>query len=513
MLVATLVETDSYDREAFARAVRTVEGVDALVEHGSRLLPHFPALLEDLFAALFKLVVRVRPADEAPASTGLNRRLLAAVASSPDFGTLKEETALDAARAAHAAAKVARRALALVKSGDFLLEEELLQAHELSSEEERAQRLRDAARDLAREAPPQTARKLRDEAERAQERVRALARKVAQSNAELPPRLDAELSQVASRLSEDLPRMDDAVDAFSRSVGASSPRGAGERLQLAEKLQRSEKLKALAALAGAFRAEARAARRKNRERASMEVYRVGRGAELGRLLPSELAALRHPLRRRDFLRRLLEGELSQYDLRGDDRHGRGPVVVCVDGSGSMSGARELWAKAVSLALLDVARRQGRRARAIVFSGPEAPLTLFDLTRAGKLGNRRTVALDSVVGLAECFPGGGTDFEKPLRAALEAARERELRGADVVFITDGEAAISEAFAQELRAEKKKRDLAVFAVLVDDPKQARSAVPGGEDALTRAARELGKVSDQLMTVTELTSGAARELFRRI
>jgi hypothetical protein len=62
------VETDSFDRDAFARSLRALPGREELLEHGGRLLPHFEALLEDLFAALFKLVVRLRPAEQAPAS-------------------------------------------------------------------------------------------------------------------------------------------------------------------------------------------------------------------------------------------------------------------------------------------------------------------------------------------------------------------------------------------------------------------------------------------------------------
>jgi uncharacterized protein with von Willebrand factor type A (vWA) domain len=511
MLEPRQVQTDSYDREAFARAIRGVGDVDDLLERGRRLFPHFDALLEDLFAALFKLVVRLRPTVDLPASAVLNRRLLSALMGSPDFVALKDETALDAARAAHAAGQVARRALAMVKGGEMLLEEELLQAQDLAEKEERLERMRAAARDLAEQAP-KAARELSDRAEQARREVKDLARQVAQSNAELPPRLDAEISQAAARLAEDLPRMEEATDSFARSLGAAGPRSAGERLRLADKLQKSEKLKSLAALAGAFRADARAVRRKRRERAATEVYRVGRGGDIGRLLPSELAALRHPLRRRDFLRRFLEGGLTQYDLRGDDRHGRGPVVVCVDGSGSMAGARELWAKAVALALLDIARRQGRKARAIVFSGPESELAQFDLTRSGRLHGRRPVDLDAVIELAECFPGGGTDFERPLRAALEAVQEHALQGADVVFITDGEATISPAFAQELAREKKKRDLGVFAVLVDDPLPGRQ-VAQGDDPMRRAQQELGKVADQVTSVTELTSGAARELFRKL
>ena len=509
MLEPRLVVADSYDREAFARSVKALPDLAELLERGGRLLPHFEALLEDLFGVLFKLLVRVRPAGDCPASTGLNRRLLLAVTRSQDFEALKEETTLDAARAAHAACRLAQRALAMVKGGDLLLEEELLQAQGLAREEERLERMRAAARDL-QGAAPAAARELSRRADEAGREVERLAREVGRATAELPPRLESELAGAAARLADDLPRMEDAADSFARSLGSAGPRSAGERLRLAERLEKSDKLKALAALAGAFRAEARAARRKRRERASTEVFRVGRGAQIGRLLPSELVALRHPLRRRDFLRRFLEEQLVQYDLRGDDRHGRGPVVICVDGSGSMAGARELWAKAVALALLDIARRQGRKARAIVFSGPEGELAEFELTRSARLHGRRPVDLDAVTRLAECFPGGGTDFEKPLRAALEAVQEQALKGADVVFVTDGEATVSDEFAKELTKEKKRLDLSVFAVLVDDPGPDRRVVQG-DDPMRRAAHELGKVADRMTTVTELTSGAARELFR--
>ena len=43
------------------------------------------------------------------------------------------------------------------------------------------------------------------------------------------------------------------------------------------------------------------------------------------------------------------------------------MVICVDGSGSMSGSKELWAKAVALTLMDIARREKRACLALVFS--------------------------------------------------------------------------------------------------------------------------------------------------
>jgi uncharacterized protein with von Willebrand factor type A (vWA) domain len=264
-------------------------------------------------------------------------------------------------------------------------------------------------------------------------------------------------------------------------------------------------------LAGALRAQARAARRKRREKTASEVYRVARGGDdLGRLLPCELWALRHQVRRRDFLRRLVEKDLLQYDLIGDDHRGRGPMVICVDGSGSMAGARELWAKAVALALVDIARKEKRNARALVFSGPEVNLHSFDLLTKRRAGGGTRVDLDAVVQLAECFPQGGTDFEKPLVAALETVRNQTFKGADIIFITDGEAAISDAFAKQMKQAKKRQDIGVFAILVDNSTSSRNIVKN-DTAMARAARELGKVADRMTTVTQLTSASALSVLK--
>lgn len=509
MLQTHLLETDSYDREIAARMLGAMSGLDELVSRGERLVPHFRSLLDDLFFALFKLSVRIRPPEACPASTLLARRILLGALSGEGFTALKEETALDASRSAHAAVLLARRALALIRTGEIFLEEELLTARELAEEEDALERNRAAAEELADEAG-EIGEALKRLVEAGEKRTEALKEALEQALEEVPPRFERDLAATSERLADDVPNAEEQAEAFSRATSGQGPRSATERLRLAEKLTANQKLKKLAQLAGAFRSDARAARRKRRERATTEVFRVGRGATLGRLLPSELASLRHPLRRRDFLRRVIEQQLLQYDLRGDDRAGRGPVVVCLDGSGSMSGPRELWSKAVTLALLEIARKQGRRTRALVFSGPEAPLADFELTARGRMTQRRAANLDEIVKLAECFPGGGTDFEKPLRAALDAIRSSGMKGADIVFITDGEAHVPDAFAEELRAEKKRRDISIYAVLVDDV--SRNTVKDHR-INERAARELGKVADEMTTVSRLTSESVKDIFRAI
>jgi uncharacterized protein with von Willebrand factor type A (vWA) domain len=74
------------------------------------------------------------------------------------------------------------------------------------------------------------------------------------------------------------------------------------------------------------------------------VFAIGLGSKLSRLLPPELLSRRHPVLRRDFARRLVDGELLVYALRARDQKGRGPRVVCLDGSASMARDKEIWSQ-------------------------------------------------------------------------------------------------------------------------------------------------------------------------
>jgi uncharacterized protein with von Willebrand factor type A (vWA) domain len=252
------------------------------------------------------------------------------------------------------------------------------------------------------------------------------------------------------------------------------------------------KLRRLAALVGRMRAHALALRRRTLERANAEVHAVEWGDDFGRLLPPELLALRHPLLRRDFRRRLLEGELLVYRLRGAES-GRGPMIVCVDGSSSMAGEKEVWAKAVALTLLEIARRQRRLFRFVCFAAADTPLFTLDLNPRA----HHAVHVDRALDVAEYFPGGGTDFETPLDAAVDALGAARWRRGDVVLITDGECDVSPAWLARFRREKARLGFALFSVLID--------VGGGARTGTLAA-----LSDRVTSVSRLTDDAARELF---
>jgi len=238
--------------------------------------------------------------------------------------------------------------------------------------------------------------------------------------------------------------------------------------------------------------DARALRRKTLDRGSSEAYDIERGADLGRIIPSELVALNHPLLKQEFYRRVLEGEVLQYRLREDEQKGKGPMVVCIDVSSSMQGDKELWAKAVGLTLMDIARRQRRLFRAVLFSSGEGTMRVIDLNRE----RRYEPELNKVIEMAEYFPGGGTDFQQPIDAAVALLEDRKLKRGDIVMITDGECQVAPEWLAHLRERKEELQFTIFAVLVD---------VGSVDSSS-----LTQFADKITSVKKLTAESSREIF---
>lgn len=223
---------------------------------------------------------------------------------------------------------------------------------------------------------------------------------------------------------------------------------------LSSSIKSSEVLRRLGALAGRMRRLAMGKRRTRTKHAASELSDVTIGNDLARVLPHELMKLTDPLLALDFMRALVERSLLQYELTGQEREGRGPVIVLVDDSDSMDGAPATFARAAALALADLALADKRACRLIRFS--HRINAAVDL-RPGRDDVRALLAFLS--GAVD----GGTSFEVPLRAARAAIDAEPIyERADVVLITDGEAELSAEFIREWRQQSRRDGLTTYAV---------------------------------------------------
>jgi uncharacterized protein with von Willebrand factor type A (vWA) domain len=252
--------------------------------------------------------------------------------------------------------------------------------------------------------------------------------------------------------------------------------GIPEALGLLEKMKRNKSLKQFAELLGRIR---KIAARKAKSKIQGEGVRVSAsetGRDIKRAKTSELVALTNPALRVKALNRWAKGELQLIGQQTKQKLGHGPIIVCEDASGSMEGSKQQWAKAVTLSLAHYAKIQKR------FFG----WIMFDIrVQAAKTFSKGNIPAKEMLEIVESRAGGGTDFEKPLRRALEMIQKEGLKKADICFITDGECAVSEEFLREFKAAKKALEINVVTVLCDAGSSADKTVKEFSDRIEKAS----------------------------
>lgn len=103
---------------------------------------------------------------------------------------------------------------------------------------------------------------------------------------------------------------------------------------------------------------------------------------------------------------------------------KGPIIVCLDTSGSMMGRPEKIARSVLLQLLRMAKKQRRKCYLITFS---VRARCLDLSRPNAWSQLNSF-------LKETFTGG-TDGEEMLRESLKMLNSENFSMADVLIISD------------------------------------------------------------------------------
>lgn len=284
-----------------------------------------------------------------------------------------------------------------------------------------------------------------------------------------------------------------------------------ERLRLAEKLN-SEKFRRIAKLFGPMNRLAFAEQSRKSYHAMDEIFDVEQGNDIKRMLASQLASLTHPALRVDFLRKFVDRQLLQYKLRGVEKVAKGGIILCDDNSASMSGGREIWAKAVGLCLLRIATKQKREYYGIHF-GSINEIREYDFRNRGvgdsitiKSGNKEETVtyIDGVVDFAETFLSGGTDFVTPLSRSLDLLKEQyEKEGSvsgDIVFCTDGICGVPDDWMEAFKSEQARLGFRVWGIIIG----------GGSDSEPLATICDGRVFE----ISDLISGEdIKEIFRNL
>lgn len=202
----------------------------------------------------------------------------------------------------------------------------------------------------------------------------------------------------------------------------------------------------------------------------VEVSGVTVSDEIPHALPAELALYvnKNPLINKIFKLKFAQHQLLSYEYidyfgyskdetetiediepdGNDSAEKKGPMIICVDTSGSMTGEPERVAKTVAFALAQKSLEEERPCYLISFSDNYEPLDLSSYLTTDGISN--------LVDFLQKGFYGGTDPEPALRGGIKLMNENKWERADLLMISDFEMGnLSPDLKNVIESQKKKK----------------------------------------------------------
>jgi uncharacterized protein with von Willebrand factor type A (vWA) domain len=202
----------------------------------------------------------------------------------------------------------------------------------------------------------------------------------------------------------------EAAQDLSAGLGMGGGGGSLDRAALAKyfkQVQNSNMLRSILAMAGRMRRLCQSLQRQKTSATRGEVTGIELCGDIGRLVPMELAKVAGAIPELELLSllHLAQRRSLGYKHKKNEPKRSGPIVVCVDESGSMNGDKIIAAKGLAMALAWLASHQNRWIALVGFAGGTEGTRLALPPRH----NQQEQLIEWLLH----FYGGGTTLDVPL----------------------------------------------------------------------------------------------------
>lgn len=497
------------------------------VQQGSNELGVYDKLNKDMFLSLFKYKPEIVKESSMYRSTLVNNRLMKEMVKTKEFKSLRQNCKMDVFNSALGCEVIGEQALDVVREWKEEIREELAQRgladpldklddlvnmethlDDLLEQSKNAQQMLDDMINAGTNISNPTAfNNMQGVANQIGSEITALEQAmntynqqiddIMENHDDLIKNLTVKMSKAFSFADEFISEVTDQLGAWGMDGGAGSIIPYEDKKIALERIRGSKKLNDLTKLIGRFKDTAIADQKRKSKDGATAVKSIKTGNKIERVLPSEKIKMCNPTTKKDFMRRYSQKELMEYQLDSHKKKSQGPIICCIDTSGSMEGSREKWSKAIALAMLEIANIQKRDYAAILFDSSVHPPIVIE---------KGEVNPQKVLDIAEIFLDGGTNFEKPLAEAINLIKTSKFKKADIAFITDGDSHLSDSFLNTFNQVKDEKEFSVMSILIN----AGSRV---------SDKTLKKFSDKIITLDKLSdltsanSDVAHEIFSTV
>lgn len=461
----------------FEDIVSTSPVMQKTIQEGCDIYPAFEYMYQDIFLSLYKYKARLLPESDIHMSTKLNRKFAECYLNTPEYIKLRQTCRMDQFNAALGTEIIGNKLLKIVEEVMNKLKEQqeaMQKMQELMKKEQEMDELLEENEEMDEllqsliangqggSAQAQQLQQQMSQNMAAKQAIQQMANQIAEEMDDLIEEDDLanEISTKAGKTFDEasmqVAETSELVEAWGLGDGEKSRVSYQNKKEAIERIRKSKKLRNLTDLIGKFKESAVTEQKKKTKNGAVEISSVTVGNKIEDTLPSERMMLSNETTKGDFYNRYSEGRLMTYSKESNKSKNKGPIILCCDESGSMDGDRETWSKAFTMGVLEIAQIQKRDFAFIAYdSRANDPIII----------KKGEVSPDKVITICEEFLDGGTNFEAPLRKALDLIKDSTFKNADILFVTDGDCGVSDKFKQEFKRIKEEKEFACKGVLVD------------------------------------------------
>jgi uncharacterized protein with von Willebrand factor type A (vWA) domain len=487
------------------------------IARGESLLPTFKYLHEDLFMSLYQYNIDVLPPERMHIQSWMNRNILSQLINTPTFITLRKTCRCDLFNAGIGTEIIGKQAIEilekeLAKIKDLQQKKDALD--KLIEQEEKIDSLSEEMNNMEEllEEMRISGQENSDEFESLQEQLnqneltlneaRALAEQLSKDCDELVETTDdlvdnftMQMDNSLTDATKEVHETSGYVQAWGLGEGSNVKVPFGMKKSVLERIRNSDKLKKFTDMIGKYKECAITEQKKKMKSSAIEIKSVKIGDKIEDALPSDKLNLCNNITKKDFYRRMTQGQLMSYDKEAQKQKNKGPIIVCIDQSGSMQGDKDMWAKALAVGILEVAQMQKREFACIPYDSRCRKTTII---------HKDEISPEKIIGIAEERASGGTDFEAPLKEASKLIEDSNFKEADIVFITDGDCSVADNFSRKFKQLKEDKEFRTLGVLVDYGHNYRNTLQDFCDSITTVS-QIADAKDANSEVNKMIFGS--------
>lgn len=460
-----VLRSTKIEKEIFEDLSEGIPELADYAEKGKKKLKSFESLIEDVFQSIYGLKPRyVNESKLSQIAKEFNKNILSDLMADDNYSAVKsvcEGKELPAIGATEEFTKSLFENLAGIMNKAAAGKGQVNGLDTMEEDKEQLlQTLQDLVRDMGNAQPGQ--------AETIEQKAVKTANKIAEKEEQIQnfskiiqggfKKNGAKIKEfIASAVNSALERADEIKSAvMAWGNGDSNMQKNPVNTEILKRTAASYKLKYIARFLGRYKEMLNSKRLAGYTYGSGEKYDIEYGNQINRALTSELSLLAMPELVPMFLKKYLNKALKQYRKREPEYKGKGDIIVCLDESQSTFGENNAYGMAIAMVLYEICRINHTNFALVHFACD---------TKVDYFSKDEPYDPQKVLDCAETFLGGGTDFEEALKRVFSLYTSNKLDKPDIVFITDGECAVSDEFIELLDEFKADTGARLTGILLD------------------------------------------------